>query len=209
MNQTQWYLLLDVIEGKKVSPLPVGFIIDSPWLPGWYGISTLDYFTNENLWFAANSKAIETFPEAIFLPGFWAEFGMCTEPSAFGSKCRWEEASLPYPAKISSDLNVVCQLDKPDVRKDGLLPFVINRLKNSQKQIETIEHHIKFAVARGPLNIASFLLGTTELMMAMMTDKDRCHKLIELITDFLIDWIEYQMKCFPTIDGVLLLDDII
>lgn len=209
MNQTQWYLLLDVIEGKKVSPLPVGFIIDSPWLPGWYGISTLDYFTSENLWFAANSKAIETFPEAIFLPGFWAEFGMCTEPSAFGSKCRWEEASLPYPAKISSDLNVVCQLDKPDVRKDGLLPFVINRLKNSQKQIETIEHHIKFAVARGPLNIASFLLGTTELMMAMMTDKDRCHKLIKLITDFLIDWIEYQMKCFPTIDGVLLLDDII
>ena len=209
MNQSQWCLLLDVIQGKQVSPLPVGFIIDSPWLPGWYGISALDYFTSEKLWFDANNKAIETFPEAIFLPGFWAEFGMCTEPSAFGAKCRWEEANLPYPEKVSSDINVLCQLNKPDVRKDGLLPLVINRLKNSQKQIEKIGHHIKFAVARGPLNIASFLFGTTELMIAMMTEQEKCHKLIKLITDFLIDWIEYQIECFPTIEGILLLDDII
>ena len=209
MNQSQWDLLLDVIGGKEVSPLPAGFIIDSPWLPGWYGISTLDYFTNDRLWFEANKKAVETFPEAIFLPGFWAEFGMCTEPSAFGARCRWEEESLPYAGKISSDINVLCRLDKPDVRKDGLLPFVINRLKNSKKQIETLGHRIKFAVARGPLNIASFLFGTTELMMAMMTEQEKCHKLIGLITDFLIDWIEYQIKSFPTIQGILLLDDII
>jgi uroporphyrinogen-III decarboxylase len=209
MNQTQWDLLLDVIKGKEVSPLPTGFIIDSPWLPGWYGVSTLDYFTSEKIWFDANKKAIETFPESIFLPGFWSEFGMCTEPSAFGSKCRWDEVTLPHPEKISSDINVLCQMNKPDVKKDGLLPFVINRLKLSQKQIEAFGHQIKFAVARGPLNIASFLYGTTELMMAMMTEQEKCHKLVELITDFLIDWIEYQMQCFPTIEGILLLDDII
>jgi len=209
VNQSQWELLLDVIGGKEVSPLPTAFIIDSPWLPLWYGVSTLDYFTSEKIWFDANKKAIETFPETIFLPGFWAEFGMCTEPSAFGSKCRWDQISLPHPEKISSDINILCRLDKPDVRKDGLLPFVINRLKHSQKQIETIGHQIKLAVARGPLNIASFLFGTTELMMAMMTDKEKCHKLITLITDFLIDWIEYQKQCFSTIDGILLLDDII
>lgn len=209
MNELQWNLLLDIIEGKHVFPLPVGFIIDSPWLPGWYGISTMDYFANENLWFEGNKKAIETFPEVIFLPGSWAEFGMCTEPSAFGSKCRWEEAALSYPIKVSTDINILCQMDKPDVRKDGLLPFVIHRLKNSQKQIEAMGHITKFAVARGPLNIASFLLGTSELMMALMTDKDKCHKLINLITDFLIDWLDYQMKCFPTIEGIFLLDDII
>jgi uroporphyrinogen-III decarboxylase len=209
MNESQWNLLLDVIEGKRVTPLPIGFIIDSPWIPGWYGIRTIDYFANENLWFEANKKAIETFPEAIFLPGFWSEFGMCTEPSAFGSKCRWEEAALPYPVRVSSDINVLCQLEKPNVRKDGLLPFVIHRLKNSQKQIEEMGHQVKFAVARGPLNIASFLSGTSEFMMALMTDKDKCHKLLNLITDFLIDWIEYQIESFPTIEGIFLLDDII
>ena len=209
MNDAQWRLLLDVIKGEKVSPLPVGFIIDSPWIPGWYGISIMDYFKSDELWFAANKKVLETFPDAIFLPGFWAEFGMCTEPSAFGSNCRWQKEDLPYPEKISSDINALCQMPRPDVRKDGLLPRVINRLKNFQSQIEMMDHRIKFAVARGPLNIASFLSGTEELMIAMMTEKEKCHKLLQLISDFLIDWIKYQMDCFPTIDGILLLDDII
>ncbi|MEI8206223.1 MAG: uroporphyrinogen decarboxylase family protein [Kiritimatiellales bacterium] len=209
MNKAQWDNLLEVIEGRQAAPLPAGFIIDSPWLPGWYGISTLDYYTNDQFWFDANKKAIETFPEALFLPGFWAEYGMCTEPSAFGAKCRWEEANLPHAEKISSDIDVLCTLRKPDVRKDGLLPFVINRLKNTQPKIEEMGHEIKFAVARGPLNIATFLFGTTELMMAMMEEPEKCHRLIGNITDFLIDWIEYQMEQFPAIEGILLLDDIV
>ncbi len=209
MNALQWQLLRDVIEGKTTETVPTGFIIDSPWLPGWNGISTLDYYSSDQLWFEANKKAIETFGDTMFLPGFWAEYGMCTEPSAFGAKCQWEEANLPHAEVISSDINVLCGMDKPHVRKDGLLPFIINRLRQTQPQIEGMGHEIKFAVARGPLNIASFLLGTTELMMAMMTEQEKCHKLVSLITDFLIDWIGYQMEQFESIEGILLLDDII
>lgn len=87
MNEYQWQLLLDTIAGKELDSLPAGFIIDSPWLPPWAGISTLDYFTNDELWFNVNKRAIEAFPELVFLPGFWSEYGMCTEPSAFGAKC--------------------------------------------------------------------------------------------------------------------------
>ena len=134
---------------------------------------------------------------------------MCTEPSAFGAKCRWEEANLPHAEKVSSDLDVLCALGKPDVRTDGLLPFVINRLKNARPRIEAMGHEIKFAVARGPLNIASFLFGTTEFMMALIEEPEKCHRLLRNITGFLIDWIEYQIGQFPTIDGILLLDDII
>jgi len=209
MNNTQWKSLLDVINGKKTDPLPVGFIIDSPWMPGWYGISTLDYYSSDQLWFAANKKAIESFGDAMFLPGFWAEYGMCTEPSAFGAKCRWMENSLPHAETISADLDMLCAIPKPNVRTDGLLPFIINRLKNTQPQIQDMGHAIKFAVARGPLNIASFLMGTTELMMAMMDEPEKCHRFIGMISDFLVDWIEYQMEQFPSIEGIFLLDDII
>ena len=209
MNNKQWNDLLDVINGKQLDTLPTGFIIDSPWLPGWHGISTLDYYTSDTLWFEANKRAIETFPEITFLPGFWSEYGMCTEPSAFGAKCRWDEANLPHAEKISSEIDVLCALPKPDVRKDGLLPFIINRLKHTQPLIQEMGHEIKFAVARGPLNIASFLLGTTELMMAMMEEPEKCHRLVALISDFMTDWIEYQMERFPSIEGILLLDDIV
>ena len=209
MNAVQWHSLLDVVEGRLVDPIPTGFIIDSPWLPGWHGIDRLDYYTSDRLWFEANQAAMETFPDTLFLPGFWSEYGMCTEPSAFGSKCSWESENLPHADIISNDIDVVCNLEKPDVRKDGLLPFVINRLKNTQPQIQAMGHEIKFAVARGPLNIASFLLGTSELMMAMMLEPEKCHRLVAMISDFLVDWIGYQMEKFPTIEGIFLLDDLV
>ena len=96
MTDKQWKELLEVISGARQGRPPVGFIVDSPWLPNWYGIDILDYFTNEDLWFEANRKAIETFPEVTFLPGFWSEFGMCTEPSAFGAKCVFPRNEFPF-----------------------------------------------------------------------------------------------------------------
>src|SRR5690606_15080476 len=65
------------------------------------------------------------------------------------------------------------------------------------------------AIARGPLNIASFLLGTTELMMGFMMDPENSHKLLETITQFTIDWLQYQKEVFPSIEGILVLDDIV
>ena len=89
MTAEQWKKLLDVVDGKPMDPLPVGFIADSPWLPNWAGMTIMDYFSSDSLWFDANLKMVRTFDNAIFLPGFWAEYGMCTEPSAFGARCVW------------------------------------------------------------------------------------------------------------------------
>ena len=209
MTDDQWKKLLAVINGETVKPLPVGFIIDSPWLPGWAGISALDYYSSEQMWFEANLKAVKQFPDAMFLPGFWSEFGMCTEPSAFGAKCSWQQNELPYADKIVSNIQAVDSLSKPDPRKDGLLPFTLNRLKHYQGQIEKEGHSIKFAVSRGPLNIASFLAGSTEFLMAIRTNPAETHKLLETVTDFIADWLDLQAETFPSIDGIFILDDIV
>jgi uroporphyrinogen-III decarboxylase len=209
MTEEQWKKLVGVIKGEVVDPLPVGFIIDSPWLPGWSGISTLDYFTNEQLWFDSNLKAIERFPDIMFLPGFWSEFGMCTEPSAFGSKCTWHENELPFADKIVRDIQGISNTVKPDPKTGGLLPFVLHRLKHYQSQIEREGHAIRFAVARGPLNIASFLMGTTEFLMAIRTDPNETKTLLDIVTDFIIDWLKLQAETFRSIDGIFILDDIV
>lgn len=209
MTDTQWEQLVKVIRGEVIEPLPVGFIIDSPWLPGWNGISILDYYTSDALWFAANKNAVERFPECMFLPGFWAEYGMCSETSAFGVKCTFPANEFPYAGKSISTPEEIDSLKKPDVKNDGLLPFMMNRLKLNQKKIEELGHKIRFSVSRGPLNIASFLMGTTEFLTAMMTDPERIHILLRLITDFLIEWHARQKEQFSSIDGILVLDDII
>jgi uroporphyrinogen decarboxylase len=209
MNNRQWQQLIDVVNGKRVDPLSAGFIIDSPWLPGWAGISTLDYFTSDEIWFEANKKAIEMFPDVMFLPGFWAEFGMCTEPSAFGTKCTFHAHELPYAAKCIYDISDIDRLTVPKPEKDGLAPFVLNRLRLSRKKIEAMGHSIRFAVARGPLNIASFLMGTTEFLMALRTDTEKIQKLLSMITEYTAQWLQLQKQEFDSIDGILILDDII
>ena len=209
MTNAQWEELVKICKGEKSHEIPVGFIIDSPWLPGWYGVSLLDYYTSDRIWFEANRKAIETFPEVMFLPGFWSEYGMCTEPSAFGAKMVWSEISLPHADRILDDPVMLSKLTKPDVKSDGLLPFMLNRLRHSEVDIRKMGHEIKFAISRGPLNIASFLAGTTELMLALSMNPEEILQGLNTITDFIIDWISAQVEAFPGIEGILVLDDIV
>jgi len=209
MTDQQWETLKKVINGEKMEPLPIGFIADSPWLPGWYGIKILDYFSNDELWLKVNLKAIQEFPEVMFLPGFWSEFGMCTEPSAFGARCRFPQNEFPHAHPVIKSPEEINALVIPEPETDGLLPFVLNRLKLAQPYIENAGHKIRFAVARGPLNIASFLMGTTEFLMAMLTSPELVETLMEKITAFLKNWLQLQRSTFSTIDGIFLLDDII
>lgn len=208
MRNSSWKDLVGMIDGKKLNYLPVGFIIDSPWIPGWYGISNIDFYSSDELWFKANLKAVNSFPDVWFMPSFWSEYGMCTEPSAFGSRMIFLEKSLPHAEKILSGIEGADLLPQPNVRTDGLLPFMINRLKNNQEAIINAGHQIRFAIARGPLNIASFLMGTTEFMMAIVMDPEGTHRLLKKVSGFICDWLAWQRECFPSIDGVLILDDI-
>jgi len=209
MTDKQWNDLVDIINGKLLYPLPAGFIIDCPWLPNWYGIKILDYFTNDQLWLDANLKAVNTFPDIMFLPGFWSEFGMCSEPSAFGAKCWFPQNEFPHADKCILSIEEMNRIKKPNPETDGLAPFILNRLKLNRQKIEDAGHKIRFSVSRGPLNIASYLMGTTEFLMAIMTNPDESLQLIEKINNYLIEWHALQHSEIPTIEGILILDDII
>ena len=209
MTDQQWEVLQRIVKGEVVKPLPVGFIIDSPWLPNWNRIRILDFFTNDELWFKANLDAVTKFPDVMFLPGFWSEFGMCTEPAAFGSRCSFPANEFPHAHRVIHSVEDIDSLPAPNPAIDGLQPFVLNRLKHAQPRIEAVGHKIRFAVARGPLNIASFLMGSTEFLTTMMMQPDTVKTLMRKITMFLKEWLQLQIKTFPSIDGIFLLDDII
>jgi uroporphyrinogen decarboxylase len=209
MTDPQWQTLLRLIRGEPLDPLPVGLVIDSPWLPGWAGYSILDYFTNEQIWLDANLRVCQAFPEMLFLPGFWSEFGMCTEPAAFGTKCVWYENAFPSVERVMSDYAEIARLKKPNCHTDGLCPLVLKRLQHSRGAMEQAGHRVRMAVARGPLNIASYLLGHTEFLIGVKINPEEIHQLLRIVTDFLIDWIGLQIDTFDSIDGIFLLDDLI
>ena len=209
MTNEQWQRLLALLNGQAIDPLPAAFIIDSPWLPKWAGMTIMDYYASETKWFEANMRVIETFPDVWFLPGFWSEYGMCTEPSAFGAKCVWYENEFPFAETISDDIERLAAIKRPNPNTDGLAPFMLARLRSMESAIHEAGHAIRFAVARGPLNIAGFLMGNTEFLMAMRMEPDKTQTLLQTITAFLVDWLQLQANTFASIDGILLLDDVV
>jgi uroporphyrinogen decarboxylase len=198
MTDLQWSQLLQVVQGQTVDTLP-----------NWHGIEILDYFSSDHLWLEANRHAIMEFPEMMFLPGFWSEFGMCTEPSAFGARGVFPRNEFPFADRVIRDPAQIDDVVPPNPGTDGLLPFILNRLRLAQPSIEDMGHRIRFSVSRGPLNIATFLMGTTEFLMLLKTEPEQAHQLLRKITDFLLSWHSLQRATFASIDGIMLLDDIV
>ncbi len=208
MTEDQFKLLCGVVDGTS-SRCEIGFIMDSTWLPGWYDIPIIDYYTSDEQWFKANQKALDVFSDVIFFPGFWSEYGMCTEPSAFGAKCIFSHNNFPNVKNLSFENSNFEKLIKPNPSTDGLLPFMINRLKIMQNRVQKTGHFYPFAISRGPLNIASYLLGATEFLLLFKLQPEKAHAVLKVVTDFICDWLEYQLNTFPTMNGIMILDDIV
>jgi uroporphyrinogen-III decarboxylase len=209
MTDAQWDVLLAVLGGRRVEPLPVGLIVDCPWLPGFAGTTVLDYLTDDRRWLEANLAAVRRFPDVMLLPGFWAEYGMCTEPAAFGARPVWPEDDFPFARRCLFDYAGIARLEKPDCRTDGLCPFVLKRLARCRGEIEGAGHRVRFATSRGPWNIATYLLGHTEALAGVKLEPAAIHRLLDVVTEFVCDWLRAQAERFDSIDGILVLDDLI
>ncbi len=184
-------------------------IVDSPWLPGFTGISHLDYFTLPEQWMRANLYIEDHFPDVIFLPGFWVEYGMATEPSAFGCKITWWKDSPPSIHPTLRDISDVSHLSVPNPREDGLMPLVLNLYQHFEKILKERGHPIKMVAARGPLALAAHLRGLTELLMDLKLSPGETKELLEITTQTVILWLQAQMDHLSEIEGIMVLDDIV
>ncbi|MCX7950232.1 MAG: hypothetical protein N2509_08995, partial [Treponemataceae bacterium] len=197
-------------KGKQADePVPVALIVDSPWLPGFMGLSHFDYFTLPDQWLRANLHIESLFPEAIFLPGFWVEYGMATEPSAFGCRITWWKDSPPSVNPVLYDITEVDRLKVPDPNEDGLMPFVLNLYRYAEKELAARGKAIKMVAARGPLALAAHLRGTTELMLDLKLSPEETKKLLEITTATVIRWLKAQIENLSAVEGIMVLDDIV
>ena len=208
MTDQQWKTLLDILDGRPIDPLPVGLLVDGPWLADLSGVGLNDYLTDGQTWLDANLYAVRRFPNLMFFAGFWSEYGMSTNPSAFGAKCIWPADGFPSPERVLDDYADIDGLARPNCRTDGLMPFVIKRLALLQPRIEAAGHRIRFATSHGPITIGSYLLGHTEMLAGMRTDPGPVHKLLEIVTDYVVQWLAWQAERFPSVEGILVLEDL-
>ena len=212
MTPAQWTLFrraaLGQLDAAEPGPVPVALIVDSPWMPGFLGISTLDYLTVPEVWLEANLAVARRFPEVIFLPGFWAEIGMGAEPSAFGCKVSLYHDRTPVAHPVVNSLDELDRLTPPDPRTDGFLPILLNQYRRLQPAIEAAGHVVRMVAARGPLTTATHLMGVTNFLLGLKLQPAETHRLLRLTTTLTRQWLEAQAEALGSVEGVLVLDDI-
>ncbi len=209
MNPNQWNIIKQCAQGAIPETTPVALIIDSPWIPGHLGLSTLDYLTLPEVWLAANLKVVNEFPEVIFLPGFWAEMGMAAEPSGFGCKISMFPDQTPAVHPRLAGIEELDRLAPPNPLTDGFMPVILNFYRRLEPAINDAGHVIKVVAARGPLALAAHLLGVTDFLLALKTNPAETHRLLRLTTTLVRNWLEAQAAALKEVEGILVLDDLV
>jgi hypothetical protein len=203
-----WQDFLTAARGGRPGKVPTALIIDSPWMPGFAGVNTLDFFLYPDLWLDTHLRVMERFPDVAFLPGFWVEYGMAIEPSGYGSGLMWHPDSPPGMRHLDLPFEAWAELPRPDPETDGLMPLALRRLELLEKGGLPQPHRIQFAAARGPLTLATHVLGTTPFLEATAGEPEAAHAALDAFTEVVLGYLRAQVERLREPLGILLLDDI-
>jgi uroporphyrinogen decarboxylase len=206
---TPWELFKLAAGRGKPERIPVALIVDSPWLPGYAGIDTRDYYLLPEKWLEINKGLLRRFPDVAWIPGFWVEYGMAAEPSAHGARIRFYPDHPPSIEPITTDLEFWSDLKPADPQEDGFMPLVLrlNRIMDERLAAEGLG--IRIAAARGPMAVASWLSGITPLMMEIALNPEKVSRILETVTTTIIRWLHAQLESVRDPEGILLLDDVV
>ena len=188
----------------------MALIIDSPWIPGYLGLNHMDYYLDPELWFQSNLKIHKEFPNIIFIPSWWMEYGMAAEPSALGTKIKFWQDNTPSEYHTLYNIEDIDNFPEYEVEYDAFMALTLHRIKMVKQRIFDNGYILPIATARGPLCTAGFVRSTTNFMIDIVEKPEWAHKLINLCTNLIIDWLRAQAKIMGnTVESIFILDDIV
>ena len=212
MKDRQWEVVKAEAECKALDRVPAGMIVDSPWMPGYCGVNTMDFYTDLDTWMRCYEKVKKDFPEMILFPDYWIEFGMASESAAFGCRTNffsYQPVGIRHLIDDMDDIDVLLGLEVPDPETDGLMPLALNYYRHAAQRLKGTDEKIRMVASRGPLNIVSFLMTVPEFCVAVKADPDSLEQVIAKAAQLCIRWLQAQIRAAgDDVEGILVLDDI-
>ena len=210
MRPEQWEIFKKAARLEKLDKIPMALIIDSPWIPGYLGMKHMDYFLDPEVWFQSNLKIHREFPDIIFVPSWWMEYGMAAEPSALGAKIKfWQDNT---PSEYHTLLSHRGYRTVSRIRSRGRRVHGDDAASDQDAEAAHPRYGRNPAAGhrRGPLCTAGFVRSTTDFMIDLVEKPEWAHKLIDLCTQLIIDWLKAQDEAMGnTVEGIFILDDIV
>jgi MtaA/CmuA family methyltransferase len=210
MRPEQWQTFKRAARMEKMDKIPMALIIDSPWIPGYLGLNHMDYFLDPELWFQSNLKIHREFPDIIFIPSWWMEYGMAAEPSALGAKIKFWQNNTPSEYHTLFHIEDIENFPEYEVKADAFMGMTLHRIKMHRQRIFDQGQILPIVTSRGPMCTAGFVRSTTDFMMDIVEKPEWAHKLLDLCTRLIIDWLKAQAEVMgPTVESIFILDDIV
>jgi uroporphyrinogen decarboxylase len=210
MLPQQWEIFKKAAFMEPVDQVPMAMIIDSPWIPGYVGVGHLDYFLDPEVWFQSNLKIHQEFPEITFIPSWWMEYGMATEPSVLGAKVKFWEDNTPSEQSTLYRLDDIDKISDYEIKVDGFAALTLHRIKMQKQRVFDAGYTMPMVAARGPLCTAGFVRDVSHMMLEIIDNPDKVHKLLDLTTKVTIDWLKAQVEAIgDCVEGIFILDDIV
>ena len=88
------------------------------------------------------------------------------------------------------------------------MPLVLALYRHALPKVRAEGMDIRIAASRGPLALASHLLGLTAFLVGLKTEPEKTHRLLAITTRTVKEWLEAQADVLPGLEGIMVLDDV-
>jgi uroporphyrinogen-III decarboxylase len=175
----------DLFLGKPLERLPVDVRVS---VPSPYSVQE-QFRDGEKQCEAALANALATWehvPSSDGIPAMRPDVGCSCLASAFGAEYFWGDHPDQTPGikdkrlTLDSLAEQVAALPAPDPQRDGCLPEGLRRIRRFAEAGQGLVP-VSLLDAAGGVNVASDLLGMTELMMAFYDQPEAVHALLDKI----------------------------
>ena len=146
----QWETFKRAARLEKLDTVPMALIVDSPWIPGYLGISHMDYYLDPELWFQSNLKIVREYPDIIFVPSWWMEYGMAAEPSVLGAKIKFWQDNTPSEYHTLYRLEDIDQFPEYEVEA-GAVTLVVSVANPVEQGLFAEGHAVAIALPAQPV----------------------------------------------------------
>ena len=128
----------------------------------------------------------------------WHGIGVFAE--AFGCPFEWSETDAPWTHTIVSNIDQLRRLGKPDIKKSGMLLYVMETTEYFNEQTRG-EIAIAATDTQGPLSTMSLICDVTWMLTEAWDYPEDFHRVLGYVTDLIIEFTLEQRKCCNKIAG--------
>ena len=89
------------------------------------------------------------------------------------------------------------------------MPLVLRLYEVMDERLQAEGLGVKMVCARGPMTVASWIVGMMPLMMGVATEPEVVSKVLDTVTTSLIRWLQAQLEAVREPEGIMLLDDLV